>query len=241
MDGKDRLRGQASTYMRHLPAVYQQDVEPDTPNFLGRFLLGFEQMFTGLGDERAPGIEEILDGIVDPVSGEVRRRGVERYFDPGPNLPEAERAPAEFLDWLAGWVALAPRADLDELRQRDFIARAVPLYRLRGTRQGLEEYVRTYTRLGVTVDELDTSFQLGTHSTVGVDTVLSGGAPHFFRVLIRLPTSDPAAMARHRQVVTTLIDAEKPAHTYYTLDAETPGFRIAVHSTIGMDTLLNPA
>lgn len=241
MNGGNTRPGQASSYLRYLPAVYQQDAVEDAPNFLGRFLLGFEQMFTGLGDEQAPGIEEILDGIVDPVSGAVRRRGVERYFDPGPDLPDAERAPAEFLDWLAGWVALTLRADLDELRQRDFIARAVSLYRLRGTRQGLEEYIRIYTRLGATIDELNIPFQLGVHSTIGVDTVLSGGAPHFFRVLIRLPTSDPAEIARHRQVVTTLIDTEKPAHTYYALEVETPAFQIGVHSTIGIDTLLSPA
>ena len=88
-------------------------------------------------------------------------------------------------------MALVLRTDLDELRQRDFIARAVSLYRLRGTKQGLEEFVRIYTRLGVTVNELNMPFQIGVHSTVGVDTMLDGGAPHFFRVLIRLPTPNP--------------------------------------------------
>lgn len=240
MDG-DTRPGQASSYLRYLPAVYQEDATEGTPNFLGRFLLAFEQMFTGLGDPAAAGIEEELDGIVDPISGAVLRRGVERYFDPGPNLPDAERAPAEFLDWLAGWVALTLRADLDELRKRDFIAHAMWLYRLRGTRRGLEEYVRIYTRLGVTIDELNTPFQLGVHSTVGLDTLLSGGPPHFFRVLIRLPTSDPAEIAAHRQVVATLINAEKPAHTYFALDVEAPAFQIGVHSTVGVDTLLSPA
>ena len=240
MDG-DTRPGQASSYLRYLPAVYQEDATEDTPNFLGRFLLAFEQMFTGLGDPAAAGIEEELDGIVDPISGAVLRRGVERYFDPGPDRPDVERAPKEFLDWLAGWVALSLRADLDELRQREFIARAVALYRLRGTRRGLEEYIRIYTRVGATVDEQTSAFQLGVHSTVGVDTMLSGGPPHFFRVLIRLPTADPAEIARQRQVVGTLIDAERPAHTYFALDVETPAFQIGIHSTVGIDTLLGPA
>ncbi|GAA4609831.1 phage tail-like protein [Actinoplanes octamycinicus] len=224
-----------SGYLDYLPATFQ-----DGSPLLGRFLLAFEQMLTGLGDPDAPGIEEILDGIADPVTGQVRLAGVHRYFDPGPELPDAERAPAEFLDWLAGWVAISLRGDLDELRQRDFVARAVSLYHRRGTKAGLEEYLRVYTRLGVTVDELDTPFQLGVHSRVGVDTLLGGGAPHFFRVLIRLPGTDPAELARHRQVVTYLLDQEKPAHTQYALAVQTPALRIGVHSTVGVDTLLGP-
>jgi hypothetical protein len=137
-------------------------------------------------------------------------------------------------------VALTLRADLDELRQREFIARAVALYRLRGTKQGLEEFVRIYTRLGATVDELNTPFQIGVHSTIGVDTLLDGGAPHFFRVLIRLPTPEPEQLRRQRQVTTAIIDLEKPAHTYYELDVETPTLQIGVHSTVGVDTLLGP-
>jgi phage tail-like protein len=236
----DDKPGQVSGYLDSLPAIYQQDALVGQPHFLGRFLLAFEQVLSGLGAVDEPGLEEILDGIVDPVSGTLRLAGVHRYFDPGPTLPGNERAPAEFLEWLAGWVALTLRADLDELRQREFIARAVALYRLRGTKQGLEEFVRIYTRLGATVDELNTPFQIGVHSTIGVDTLLDGGAPHFFRVLIRLPTPEPEQLRRQRQVTTAIIDLEKPAHTYYELDVETPTLQIGVHSTVGVDTLLGP-
>jgi phage tail-like protein len=238
MATNDGRPGQTSRYLDYLPAIYQQDAQVNQPNLLGRWLLAFEQVLTGLGDVEEPGLEEILDGVFDPVSGLLRKAGVHRYFDPGPNLPDSERAPAEFLPWLAGWVALALRADLDELRQRDFIARAVSLYRLRGTKQGLEEFVRIYTRLGVTVDEMNTPFQIGVHSTVGVDTLLDGGAPHFFRVLIRLPTPDPEQIRQHRQVATAIIAMEKPAHTHYELGVETPTMQLGVHSTVGVDTLL---
>jgi phage tail-like protein len=239
-DGDSRT-GQSSSYLTYLPAVLQQDVQADQPNTLGRFLLAFEQVLTGLGDPAEPGLEEVLDGIIDPVSGERLLGGLERYFDPGPDLQPAERAPAEFLDWLAGWVGLTLRADLDELRRRDFIARAVALYRLRGTRRGLEEVVRIYTRLGVTINELNTPFQIGVHSTLGEDTLLDGGPPHFFRVLARLPTTDPAEISAQRQVITAILDQEKPAHTYYALDVETPVLQIGVHSTAGVDTLLGSA
>lgn len=237
----DQQPGQSSRYLDYLPAIYQQDTPADRPNFLGRFLLAFEKVLTGLGDLEEPGLEEILDGIIDPISGALRLAGVHRYFEPGPHLPDHERAPSEFLEWLAGWVALSLRADLDELRQRDFIARAVSLYRLRGTKQGLEEFVRIYTRLGVTIDEMDTSFRLGVHSTIGVDTLLDGGGPHFFRVLIRVPTPDPEQIRQHREVSTAIIDLEKPAHTHYVLDVETPTLQLGVRSTIGVNTLLGPS
>jgi phage tail-like protein len=198
-------------------------------------------VLTGLGEPGEPGLEEILEGIIDPTSGATRLEGIHRYFEPGPSLPEHERAPYEFLEWLAGWVALSLRADLDELRQRDFIARAVSLYHLRGTKKGLEEVLRIYTRLASTIDELNTPFQIGVHSTVGVDTLLDGGAPHFFRVLIRLAMPDPEQRRQHQEVATAIIDMEKPAHTYYKLVVETPTLQIGVHSTIGVDTLLSPS
>lgn len=234
----DERTRQASSYVRYLPAIYQQDNGIDEVNFLGRFLLAFEQVLTGLGKVEEPGLEEILGGIVDPASGERRLAGIHRYFAPGPNLPDQERAPAEFLEWLAGWVALSLRADLDELRQRDYIARAVSLYRLRGTKQGLEESVRIYTRLAPTIDELSTPFQIGVHSTIGVDTLLDGGGPYFFRVLIRLPAPDPEQIRQQREVATAIINMEKPAYSYYALEVETPTMQIGVHSTIGVDTIL---
>lgn len=243
MATNEQLHGtRASRYLDYLPAIFQQDAQVDQPNFLGRFLLAFEQVLTGLGDIDEPGLEEILDGIPGGTPGTFRLRGVERYFDPGPYPAEraGEQAPQEFLGWLAGWVGLALRGDLDELRQRDFIARAISLYRLRGTRQGLAEFVSIYTRLGSTIEELDTPFQIGLHSRIGVDTWLAGGPAHFFRVTIRLSTTNVEQIGKHRQVATAILDMEKPAHTYYQLIVETPKMQIGVRSRIGVDTLLDP-
>lgn len=246
MEPTNERPGQSSSYLTYLPAVFQQGEQAGQPTFVGRFLLAFEHLLTGLGDVDRPGIEEILDGIVDlagdrvRLAGGLRLAGLERYFEPGPLLPDTHRSPVEFLEWLAGWVALTLRADLDELRQRDFIARAVSFYSQRGTRRGLEEIVKVYTRLGVTVNEMQTPFQIGVRATIGEDTVLDGGAPHFFRVLIRLPTANPAELATARQVATAIIDMEKPAHTYYDLDFVTPTFQIGICSRIAFDTLLGP-
>ena len=227
----------SSHYLNYLPAIYQQDAGLEQANFLGRFLLAFEKSLTGLGDVNDPGLEEILDGITDQ-DGNTVLAGIYRYFEPGPGAANSERTPSEFLEWLSAWVALSLRADLDESHQREFIARAISLYRLRGTRQGLIEVLRIYTRMGVAINELNTGFQLAVSSQLGVNTVLDGGAPHFFIVTLQLPHVDLDLIREQRRIATAIIDAEKPAHTHYTLVVETPTFQLAVHSSVGVDTLL---
>ena len=218
---------QVSSYLDHLPAIFQQEA------FLGRFLLAFEQVLTGLGNVDKPGREEVLGGIVDPESGEEKLPGIHHYFDP-------KITPIEFLEWLSGWVALSLRTDLNDDQRRDFIANAVPLYRLRGTKPGLAKLIPIYTALPPVIDEVNTSFQIGVHSTIGVDTVLDGGAPHFFKATVRLPTPHPEERKRMKEVVTAIIDLEKPAHTQYKLEVVTPTLQIGVNSRIGEDTLLGP-
>jgi phage tail-like protein len=231
----------------HLPAIYRGA----SGDQLGRLLSAFEDVMLGAGDADRPGIEEILDGVVDD-SGR-RAGGSRRYFDPGPYpVPgpegvsplvaartERDQAPPDFLPWLAEWVALSQWAGLSELSQRDFIARAVSLYRQRGTREGLREVIRIHTRLAPEIDELGMPFQIGVHSTIGRDTVIDGGSPFFFRVRINLAsTTSPAEIAHHTRVVRAIVDAEKPAHTYYVTSVRTPTLQIGVHSRVGTDTLL---
>jgi phage tail-like protein len=109
-----------STYLDHLPAVFR-----DKP-FLGRFLLAFEEVLSGVPGGEHPGLEEVVGGL-------------DRYFDP-------LATPKEFLPWLAGWVALTVRADWDEDTTRGFIRELVPLYRRRGTLAGLRRMLQIYLR-----------------------------------------------------------------------------------------------
>jgi phage tail-like protein len=230
--------GEASKWLDYLPAVFREDAQPGTPNFLGRFLLAFEEILRGRGDPGEPGLMERVGGIVDAVSGVAVLGGLERYAEPGPLLPDDLRAPSAFLEWLSGWVAITLRADIGEQAQRQLIARAVQLYQMRGTRRGLEVMLGIYTVLGATVTETIQPLQVGVHSTVGIDTAIDGGGPHFFRVLIRVPTADPAEIRRYRDLATAIIEREKPAHCSYALDVDTPHLQIGVHSSVGVDTLL---
>jgi phage tail-like protein len=243
----DPLAGRSSGYLDYLPAIFAEDGDGDGPTFLARFLLGFERVLTGLGDVDDPGLEEKLEGIQSEL-GRPGLAGSERYFEPGPgaDVEDGFRAPAEFLDWLGTWVALAFRGDLGDAKQREslqreLIANAVWLYSLRGTKEGLEQLLGIYTRMGVTVEELEARWQLGAaNSTLGVDTYLDGGAPHFFRVVVRFPASDPRGRARLTELAQAIVDAEKPAHTHYDLEILMNTMLLGVigRSTLGVDTLL---
>ena len=204
--------------LEYLPEIYHEDA------FLGQYLSAFERILlgppAGVRDGGEPGLEQKI-------------KDVATYFDP-------LQTPPEFLQWLSGWVALALRADLDEFRQREFIRNAVRLYRLRGTKKGLEEVVSLYTRLGASITETAAPFQVETakRARLGVDTMLEGGAPFVFRVLINLTTTDPAVLKQQREVVTAILNMEKPAHTQFVLEVETPTMQIEDHSRVEVDTLL---
>jgi phage tail-like protein len=233
----------STSYLDYLPAIF---TEADEHGDLEALLGAFEDVLSGsgapvvdaAGDVAGAGLEELLDGIADPVSKDYTFGGAWRYFEPGPAGQPPLRAPDRFLEWLAGWVALVLRADLDRERQRRFIVRAVSLYGHRGTKSGLEELIGVYTDSVVTINELLTPLQIGVHSTIGVDTLLGEGAPHYFEVTIRLPNVDEQQVRDQTRIVSAIIDAEKPAHTHYVLHVETPTFQIAVHSTVGVDTLI---
>jgi phage tail-like protein len=221
-----------SSYLRFLPAIYQLNAG-DAPNFLGRFLLAFEEVLTGRPDEEGGGLD-----------GEISR--LHELFDP-------DLVPPRFMEWLAGWVALSLRADLSTSERREFLRNAVPLYERRGTKAGLERAIRIHTRLAhaapgqepprgapepeVAIEESAPEMRVGA-ARVGDTTVIGGGPPHFFRVRIWDPQLDASTLRRMRDIVTAVIEMEKPAHTVYTLHVAGPTLQIGVRSTVGKDTLI---
>jgi phage tail-like protein len=168
-----------SGYLAFLPRVFGSDP------FLGRFLLAFEAVLTGLPDR--PGLQQAIEGVADLLDPATTRE--------------------DFLPWLAGWVGLALRADWDVPTRRAFIQEIVPLYRLRGTKDGLRRVLMLYTGQPVAIqDRFD--------------------VPHFFTVQLTLAQADPAEVSRIQQIARAIVDQEKPAHTFYALDVATPTMRL---------------
>ncbi len=96
----------------YLPAVYRED--ETSASFLDRFLANFEGTFTAIEDKIA---------------------AVQVLFD-------ARSAPAESLEWLAGWLGVSLDPKWDESRRRLFIKHAMTFFDLRGTIPGLKLALR---------------------------------------------------------------------------------------------------
>jgi phage tail-like protein len=186
----DTDQSAASSYLDYLPAIFRQ--EP----FLGRFLRAFETVLSGTGAEQ-PGLETTIGHLAD-------------YLDPMTTT-------AEFLPWLAGWVTLSLRADWDEATRKSFIQQIVPLYRLRGTKAGLERMLELYTGQLPYVDD---DFEQPSH---------------FFQVQLKLTEADPELLQRKQQIARAIIDQEKPAHTFYALQVAVPTMRL-VSRTLHQET-----
>lgn len=232
-----------SRYLDYLPAIFRTPPDDGSRLVLGQFLRAFEEVMSGNGNPKQPGLSEIINGIAPAPSAPSPLAALHRYAEPGPGRDDSQRTPPEFLDWLAGWVALSLRADLDEETQRDFIAKAVSLYQWRGTPKGLADVLTVYTHLGVTIDEGGTGLQVGVTATVGEDTLLGGFVPHYFEVTLRRRDTAIQAdeLARYRRIATEIIEQEKPAHCFYNLKIISVTLQVGVTSRVGIDTLLASA
>lgn len=178
-----RLRGnRAQRVRRQLPEAqegssYMQYLPPmyQDDEFLSRFLLIFESIL------------EPLDQTIDSIN---------HYFDP-------RLAPEALLPWLAAWVDVVLNDKWPIERRRELITMAAELYRWRGTRRGLREYLRIYAGVEPLVEE------------PGREQDDSPRLPaHVFRVTLEVPNPDVI----ERDLVEAIIEAEKPAFTSYQLE-----------------------
>lgn len=178
-----------SHYVDYLPAILQADP------FVGKFLLAFESVMSGLsprdrGDDFPKGLEEYIDNI-------------HTYFNPV-KKPSSNAAPSEFLPWLAGWVALSLRDEWKEETKRQFISQIVPLYRLRGTKAGLEKMLTLYLESSELPNKVEVYDEFD-------------NLPQYFQVQLTSPDAASENYWRMARIAKAIIDQEKPAHTYYAL------------------------
>jgi phage tail-like protein len=171
-------------------------------DLMGRFLMLFESFW-------AP-----IEGQIDSLPF---------YLDP-------RTTPSEFLPWLASWLDLVLDERWPEQKRRQLIRSAASLYRKRGTRQGLLEYLQIYTgQRAEIVEHRAHNLRLGAEARLGPAIALgTANVPHSFTVTLRLPPApssggkkerDQQELARRRRIE-AIIQAEKPAHTAYDLRLE---------------------
>ncbi len=141
-----------------------------------------------------------LDGIVAPVYSTLDN--FDAYLDP-------HLAPDDFLAWLAGWVGIALDESWDDARRRAIVARAVELYRMRGTAVGLAEQVEIQTGGSVEIAENGAT---GWSVDPGGDLP---GSPEPM-VVVRVTVPDPKAVDATR--LDALVSAAKPAHVIHRIE-----------------------
>lgn len=171
---------------------------------MGRFLMLFESFW-------------------DPIDKQID--SIWYQFDP-------KLTPADFLPWLASWSDLSLDERWTEAQQRKLLGSAARLYRMRGTKRGLVEFLEIYTgQRAVITEHRANNLRLGKDSRFGQSVALGrSNQPHAFSVSLRLPplpiTAGDDAITRQRKehdrrrTIVSIIEAEKPAHTTYALFIE---------------------
>jgi len=148
------------------------------------------------------------------------------------------RAEANFLPWLASWVALTFDETWEASKQRNLIQNIVHLYTTRGTVEGICRFVEIYTGIKPEImEECHAGWRIGVRSSIGLDTKIYDTAEdcaHRFSVLIRtFETFD----AERREKIQKRVLIEKPAHTQLVHVGWLASYwQIGVRSSIGMDT-----
>lgn len=182
---------------------YLPRVYQEQDELMGRFLMLFESFWA-------------------PIEGQIDN--IPLYFDPA-------LTPLKLLPWLATWVDLTLDDHWPEAKRRQLLKAAVSLYRKRGTRRGLREYLEIYTGAQVQISEHGAhNMLLGPEARLGLGVALGTlNMPHTFTVTVFLPPASGvvATAAEHeryeadrRRMIETIIEAEKPAHTSYILRLE---------------------
>lgn len=160
--------------------------------FMGRFVMLFESFWYPIED---------------------RINNVHDYLDP-------KLAPPDLLPWLATWVDLVLDEKWPEEKRRKLLSAMVALYRQRGTRRGLQQYLEIYTgQQAHIVEHRAHNFQLGKITRLGPSAALGKrNVSHTFSVTLNLPALENEEQRKERQrKIEGIIESEKPVHTAYTL------------------------
>lgn len=212
-----------SSYLDHLPTVLRAGL------FIGPFLAAFERVLTGEPPDAIP-----LQDVTPPTGIEATLDTIHTFFDP-------EVAPEELLPWLAGWAATALRDEWDLATKRAFLQHIIPLYKKRGTRDGLLDLLALHAQDVAIYD----------HDADAVPPRFTATSPpHLFLVAVSVDGGDVLATARKIRQILAIIDQEKPAHTHYMIELDYTGMQInddpqlypqfGPGIQVGVNTLLGP-
>jgi phage tail-like protein len=149
----------------------------------------------------------VFQSVVDPI--ELRIDSSHHYLDP-------LLAPAPQIPWLGSWLALGLPADLSLASQRAIVARAIELYRWKGTRRALRAELALRTGARPLIVENFDGLRLGEEAALGINTQI--GERHEGSVIVTLVAPRPLDADELRRA-DELIDELKPVHVGHILRA----------------------
>lgn len=243
------------TYLRYLPAIYQEDEA--SREFLEGFLSLFESFFVD--------IEEEIEGVT-------------RYFDP-------RGVPSEYISWLGSWLALRIDETWTETKKRKLLARAPALFKMRGTRYGLQEILEIYLEDGLDsmarwrkacrlekealdrllkegyLTEESRNMEMAEYQELMVESVKRAGRlpgifeffqlecikekepREIYRQLVGCPQCflvllPPWLKDEEVRTIRRIVDSEKPAHTMGRVISLKPWIQLGGHAYLGINAIL---
>lgn len=216
-----------------LPEVYRDTQVENLLDIISNMFSGFHDHIDTLPDTLSPG-SVFFDLPVETG-----------------NETEAEQK-RQYLNWFAGWMNLVLSEEWDHEHKREILKKILPLYKKRGTLEGLAEYLEIYAGGSITimddhpplqVDDIYSSIigvnmiiggfppnippmVLGNISELDHNSIIDGFPPYFFIVRAAVSESGPAALRDKRKVIIRILEMEKPAHTWYRLTVTGPTFKL---------------
>ena len=176
----------------------------------GRLLKYLPALYTEQ-DELMGRFVMLFESFWGPIEDRIDQ--VHYYFDP-------KLAPPDLLPWLATWVDLTLDEQWPDEKRRRLLSSMVELYRKRGTRRGLQQYLEIYTGQQAHITEYRAhNFQLGKITRLGPSAALGNrNVSHTFSVTLNLPAAaNEDQRAARRRKIEAIIESEKPVHTAYAL------------------------
>jgi phage tail-like protein len=153
-DDRVVLHVPARGYLRYLPGIFQGDGAVSAQEQT----TGRDTALQKAGLATADVHTRDMDLSEDPlrrfmfVFQHVMTSVVDR-IDSIADLTDPLRTDPKFIPWLASWVGFELDESLPIHQQRELVRRAIRLFRMRGTRAGIEEMVRVLTSAGVRIEE----------------------------------------------------------------------------------------
>lgn len=194
------------TWMEYLPEIYRQ--ADDKKMFLERYLGIFQTMYEDLGQR----IQESA-----------------QLFD-------MELAEGKFLNWLAEWIAIEESYIWSEEQLRRLLADGISLYKRRGTRQGVIDFVTLYTGERPFLLEAH-QLQYFRKDRKQAERLhrLYGSNPYSFTVLVR---EEVLHSVQKQKTLIQIIEGIKPVHMELNLVMIKPYIFLDGHSYLGVNSIL---